>query len=99
MEEVQKASEVISSTVHPDAHIIFGNVIDPKMENEVKITVIATGFPKQEELDRIDKDSDKEILQDPTKMGIPPFLRMHPSARRRTRNEISSSNQLGMELN
>jgi len=99
LEEVQKASEVISSTVHPDAHIIFGNVIDPKMENEVKITVIATGFPKQEELDRIDRNSDKEILQDPTKMGIPPFLRIHPSARRRTHNEISSSSQLGLELN
>lgn len=42
--EVTEAAEVISKAADPDANIIFGAVIDPKIQNEVKITVIATGF-------------------------------------------------------
>ena len=42
--EVSEASDIIYSAAHEDANIIFGAVVDPKMEGEVKITVIATGF-------------------------------------------------------
>ena len=42
--EVNEASTIIQSAAHEDANIIFGAVLDEKMKDEVKITVIATGF-------------------------------------------------------
>ena len=42
--EVNEAAEIVRSKAHPDANIIFGAVIDEAMEDEVRITVIATGF-------------------------------------------------------
>src|SRR6266704_362599 len=42
--EVQEACSIIQSAAHEDANIIFGAVLDEKMKEEVKITVIATGF-------------------------------------------------------
>jgi len=42
--EVSEASDIIYNAAHEDANIIFGAVVDPKMEGSVKITVIATGF-------------------------------------------------------
>ncbi|HWZ44404.1 MAG TPA: cell division protein FtsZ [Candidatus Saccharimonadales bacterium] len=42
--EVNEASTIIQSAAHEDANIIFGAVQDEKMKDEVKITVIATGF-------------------------------------------------------
>ena len=44
--EVSEASVVIQEAAHEDANIIFGAVVDPKMEGKVKITVIATGFDR-----------------------------------------------------
>jgi len=44
--ECNEAAQVIGQAVHPDANIIFGVVFDPKMDSEVRITVIATGFAK-----------------------------------------------------
>jgi cell division protein FtsZ len=42
--EVNEASTIIQSAAHEDANIIFGAVLDDKMKDAVKITVIATGF-------------------------------------------------------
>lgn len=42
--EVSEASAIIQEAAHEDANIIFGAVVDPRMEGRVKITVIATGF-------------------------------------------------------
>jgi cell division protein FtsZ len=42
--EVNEASLLIQEAAHEDANIIFGAVIDPKLEGRVKVTVIATGF-------------------------------------------------------
>src|SRR5438105_7378127 len=44
LSEVNEASTIIQSAAHEDANIIFGAVLDEKMKEEVKITVIATGF-------------------------------------------------------
>ncbi len=42
--EVNEASSLIQAEAHEDANIIFGTVIDEKMGDEIRITVIATGF-------------------------------------------------------
>src|SRR3989339_314364 len=44
MHEVNEAAEVITSSVDPNAKVIFGAIIDESLNDEVKITVIATGF-------------------------------------------------------
>jgi cell division protein FtsZ len=46
--EVNEASSIIQNAAHEDANIIFGAVQDETMGDEVKITVIATGFKQQE---------------------------------------------------
>ena len=44
--EVSEASAVIQEAAHEEANIIFGAVVDPRMDGQVKITVIATGFDR-----------------------------------------------------
>jgi len=44
MMEVSEASKIITASADEDAKIIFGTVIDEKMKDEIKITVVATGF-------------------------------------------------------
>jgi len=50
MFEVGEAAKVISEVVHPEANIIFGTVIDETFTDEIKITVIATGFDDKGEV-------------------------------------------------
>lgn len=47
MSEIQEAAEIITSAVSPDANIIFGATLKPEMEDELVITVIATGFDSE----------------------------------------------------
>ncbi len=42
--EVNEAAEVVQAAAHPDANIIFGAVIDDSMMDQIRVTVIATGF-------------------------------------------------------
>lgn len=44
MSEIQEAAEVITGAVSPDANIIFGASIRPELQDEIVITVVATGF-------------------------------------------------------
>src|SRR5438309_2633801 len=44
--EVNEAAEIIHGVAHPDANIIFGQVIDDAMGDEVRVTVIAAGFDR-----------------------------------------------------
>ena len=79
LSELHQAAEVLQRVVDPDANIIFGMANDPKMENEVKLTVIATGFPTAENMREKD-DQIRELLkealgQDEAEVDLPPFLR------------------------
>ncbi|MRR29561.1 cell division protein FtsZ [bacterium] len=54
--EVNQAAAIIKETAHPDVNLIFGAVIDPNMGDEIRITVIATGFDRagvRPSLDRV----------------------------------------------
>jgi cell division protein FtsZ len=44
--EVNQAAALIRETTHPDVNMIFGAVIDPDMTDEIRVTVIATGFER-----------------------------------------------------
>ena len=53
MYEVNEAARIITGTADPNARVIFGTVIDENMKDEVKITVIATGFGDQRKAKRV----------------------------------------------
>ncbi len=77
--EVNQAADVIKQAVDPDANIIFGVANDPSMENEVRITLIATGFQaklgmgkdgEEDELTKLLKNMKTE-----DELDMPSFLR------------------------
>ena len=46
--EIDEASNIINSAADEDANIIFGTVIDDSMDDQLRVTVIATGFKMQD---------------------------------------------------
>jgi len=79
LSEVNEASTLIQDAAHEDANIIFGAVLDESMGDEVKITVIATGF-KEEQHDRRER-----MLQE---SGLP-AARLEPTITRRAVNPVA----------
>ncbi|MBI4339962.1 MAG: cell division protein FtsZ [Chloroflexi bacterium] len=90
LSEVHKAAELVESVADPDANIIFGMSKDPSLEDEVGVTIIATGFPpvgtvvpdddlilSQLELGGIKAEKQQEEEQD-----VPAFLRRNSPLRR-----------------
>ncbi|HEX2989926.1 MAG TPA: cell division protein FtsZ, partial [Anaerolineales bacterium] len=50
--EVNQAAAIIRETAHPDVNLIFGAVIDPNMGDDIRVTVIATGFERSSSIPR-----------------------------------------------
>lgn len=75
--EVNEAAEIISQAADPEANIIFGAVIDEQMEEEVRVTVIATGFEQKSREKRAREKGDLEIkpFANNDDLDIPAFLR------------------------
>jgi cell division protein FtsZ len=72
--EINEASSLIQSEAHEDANIIFGTVVDDNMGDEIRITVIATGFNEPQK--------HKQVLKNVSRMGnkredlsMPAYLR------------------------
>jgi len=47
LEEVEQAASLVQAEVHPDAVTIFGATFDPSLDDEIRVTVIATGFEEK----------------------------------------------------
>ncbi len=47
LDEVEQAATLVQQAAHPDANIIFGATFDENMEDEIRVTVIATGFEEE----------------------------------------------------
>ncbi|HEX3104793.1 MAG TPA: cell division protein FtsZ [Terriglobales bacterium] len=62
--EVQEACSIIQNAAHEDANIIFGAVLDEKMKDAVKITVIATGFKDEDRPRRKTESTGFTVLSD-----------------------------------
>lgn len=89
LSELHEAAEVIQRVVDPDANIIFGMVTDLKMENEIKLTIVATGFQAEDSFNEQDAQIDRllsEALSNGNEgdLDLPPFLRRFSRARMRT---------------
>ncbi len=94
LSEVHDASEVITRYADPEANIIFGAAYDSSMENEVKLTVIATGFPGSTGdgyRSGPSREALREALTRTEAMDLPPFLRTNAAARRRFADGASLS--------
>jgi cell division protein FtsZ len=85
LHECQKAAQIVRASADPGANIIFGVVSDERMQGEVKLTVIATGFGNQirpveseaqTELNRMAAEPRPEFGADEVDdLNIPAFLR------------------------
>jgi cell division protein FtsZ len=86
--EVNEAADSIASSAHKEANIIFGSTIDEVMGDEVRVTVIATGFDRKskrltagkeanDETGFLDFLPDKDVVQEvqADELEIPSFLR------------------------
>jgi cell division protein FtsZ len=47
LEDVEAAANLVQEAAHPEANIIFGATFDPAMQDEIRVTVIATGFEEK----------------------------------------------------
>ena len=54
LEEIEAASQLIYDEAHPDANIIWGAAFDPNLEDEMRVTIIATGFDQVKTVERTD---------------------------------------------
>ena len=71
LEEVEQAASLVQAAVHPDALTIFGAQFDETLDDEIRVTVIATGFDKKppEQLPKLGGSDTKEPEE--TSSGVP----------------------------
>ena len=72
LHEVDEASTIAKEAADPQANIIVGHVIDPGLEDEVIITVIATGFEQQQDSPRT-KPAMNPGAQERARLPVPPI--------------------------
>lgn len=81
--EVNTAAAIIRETAHPDVNMIFGAVIEPDMGDEVRVTVIATGFERsgvpRRALERVATRSERSFSQPAGLPTAASFLRASES--------------------
>lgn len=76
--EVNQAAAIIRETAHPDVNMIFGAVIDPEMGDEIRCTVIATGFERAGSVPR--RTLERPLRNDkPVSVSNTPFARSSES--------------------
>jgi cell division protein FtsZ len=86
LQEVQDAAKIIEDMADPEANIIFGTSRDPKLDDEVKMTMVAASFPviqdnqlmREAELQRLLQDV---VPQSEDDLDIPSFLRRQSGRR------------------
>lgn len=74
MFEVNEASTLITEAAHEDAEIIFGAVIDDTIRDEVRVTVIATGFGRDEKTTFAEQVSQMHAMSNAENVVVPPQI-------------------------
>ena len=88
LQEVQDAARVIQDMSDPDANIIFGTCRDAKLDDDIKITMVAASFPVMAENQQLREDELERLLQDvipqsEEELDVPSFLRRPSSNKNR----------------
>ncbi|MCY4365457.1 MAG: cell division protein FtsZ [Chloroflexi bacterium] len=88
LQEVQEAAAVLEEMSDPEANIIFGTSRDPRLEDEVKMTMVAAAFPVLQDSQRQREAELQQLLQDIPQdsmddLDVPSFLRRQSGGSRR----------------
>jgi cell division protein FtsZ len=88
LQEVQDAAQVLEEMSDPEANIIFGTSRDPRLEDEVKMTMVAAAFPVIQDNQKMREAELQQLLQDLPKdsaddLDVPSFLRRQSGGNRR----------------
>lgn len=95
LHEVTAASSIIQEAADPDANIIFGSVIDERMEEEVIVTVIATGFERMAAETETPKHHESFRHPEPQRPA-PPKPAEHPTYMRKVVNSDLTRESMGL---
>ncbi len=82
--EVNEAAELIQDEADPEANIIFGTIVDEELKDEIKVTVVATGFEGGSEMQSVSKPGTHKVYPLEVRGGNlekPAFERKRESAR------------------
>jgi len=90
LSEVSQAASVIEAAVDEEAMVIFGVTVDPKLDNDVRITLVATGFTAMKQVAAARKDEEfrgliRELESDESRLEAPAFMRRPITMRRMSR--------------
>jgi len=77
--EINEAAAIIKESAHPDVNLIFGAQVDEGMGDEVRITVIATGFEQSRAERRIQTEQQQRVRQSPTQQAPMSYAPPPPS--------------------
>ena len=88
LQEVQDAAAVLEEMADPEANIIFGTSRDPRLEDEVKMTMVAAAFPVMQDNQKQREAELQQLLQDIPQgslddLDVPSFLRRQSGGSRR----------------
>ncbi len=73
--EVNEACSLIHEVAHEDSNIIFGSVIDPSMGEQVRVTVIATGFGRSDAIREVPPLETESTGTEGRKLSVPAYVR------------------------
>ena len=101
--EVNQAAAIIRETAHPDVNMIFGAVIDPNMGDEIRCTVIATGFERsgvaRRVLERLPRTNEKPVSAANTPFQTRPTESVSVNAETRSSADVKSQPIPGIDNN
>lgn len=88
LQEVQDSAQVIQDMADPEANIIFGTCRDPRLDDEIKITMVAAAFPVLAETRQMREQELERLLSDVAplsedELDVPSFLRRNSGQRSR----------------
>ncbi len=92
LQEINEAAELIHAEAHDDANIIWGMVIDPEMNDTVRVTVIATGFG-----DRVEQRRGHTVATPHTETGLQLEKRLDIPAFARKKETVSPVDQMKLK--
>lgn len=78
MQEVSEAAKIITSSADENAKVIFGTVIDESLGEELRITVIATGFEEPERKARMSEEEAQNMFKNKPQLTAPTFVKKKP---------------------
>ena len=96
--EANEATSIIFEEAGPSANIIFGAVIDPNLKDEIRVTVIATGFNMPKALNQIEKE---DKMTESNVLEAPPTRQLQETANERlherTREVKTEEDNIGLQ--